>query len=295
MDAIKNIVPRQRTQTRAIGIFLLFTFSLAWIPFFIAFATGAIDGTQPNSWTIIAGVGFPFGAAVAAFIVRQFITREGYKDVGLRWRIPLRYYILAVGLPLLWSSTALVLNLLISGEKFVTVPAPSELIIYGAQLIVTTLILFGEEFGWRSYLLRKWPLSSMPRMLIITSLIWGLWHIPIVITPSIFIVDDIGSPLVAIPGQILYVTLLGILIGWIYLKSASIWPAMLMHGVSNTWITFLNGFLGGGTPLTYGVTTWLWSAPLLCFVVALALMGQFKMTKQTGAERISNSFRLDHS
>jgi membrane protease YdiL (CAAX protease family) len=287
MDAIKSILPQQRTQTRAVGIFLLLAFSFAWIPFFMAFATGALDGTQSNSWTMIAGIGFPFGAAVSAFIVRQFMTREGYKDVGLRWRIPLRYYVLAVGLPMLWSSIALAFNLLISGEKFVAVPSPPELIMYGVQLIVTALILFGEEFGWRSYLLRKWQSLGTWRALITTSLIWGLWHIPIVMMPSIFIVDDIGSPFIAIPGQIVYVTLLGILIGWIYLKSASIWPAMLMHGVSNTWIAFLNGFLDGGTPLTYGVTTWLWSIPPLCSVIVLALMGQFKLTSRTEMQRIS--------
>ena len=284
MDATKTVMPQQHTQTTALTIFILLTFSLAWIPFFVALATGAIDGTRPNSWTMIAGIGFPFGAAVSAFIVRQFITHEGYKDVGLRWRIPLRYYLLAVGLPLLWSSIALALNLLISGEKFIIAPSPLELMMYGLQLIVTALILFGEEFGWRSYLLQKWQSWGMPRALITTSLIWGLWHIPIVMTPSIFIAADIGSPFVAIPGQIAYVTLLGILIGWIYLKSASIWPAMLMHSVSNTWIAFLDGFLDGGTPLSYGVTTWLWSAPLLCFVVVLALMGQFKSTKRTEAQ-----------
>ncbi len=294
MDATKNIVPQQRTQTRGIGIFILLAFSFAWIPFFMAFATDGLSGAHPNHWTTLAGLGFPFAAAVAAFLVRQFIDRKGYNDAALRWRIPLRYYLLAIALPLLWSSTALALNLSISGEKFVAVPSALELSMYLAQLIITALILFGEEFGWRSYLLQKWGTANMPRALVLTSLIWGLWHIPIVMTPSIFIADEIGSPFVAIPGQVFYVTLLGILIGWIYLKSRSIWPAMLMHAVSNTWIVFLNGFLEGGTPLTYGITTWLWSAPLLCIVIVLGLMGQFN-PQQSSAKAISSSFQLDNS
>jgi len=288
-------VPQQRTQTKAIGLFILLAFAFAWVPFFMAFATGAIDGTHNNIWTLLAGIGFPFGTAVAAFIVRQFVTRTGYKDAGLRWRIPLRYYILAVGLPILWSSSALALNLLISGEKFVAIPSPGEFIMYSLQLIVTALILFGEEFGWRSYLLQKWQAADMPHALITTSLIWGLWHIPIVMTPSIFIADDIGSPFVAIPGQIVYVTLLGILIGWIYLKSASLWPAMLMHSASNTWIIFLNGFLDGGKPLTYGITTWLWSIPLLGTVIILARMGQFKTSKRVRKVSISKSLQPENS
>jgi membrane protease YdiL (CAAX protease family) len=276
MNTIEHVMPQPRSQTKTIAIFVLLAFALAWVPFFMAFLTGAIDGAQPNIWTTIVGIGFPFGAAVAAFIVRQFITGEGFKNAGLRWRIPLRYYAIAVVLPLLWSSTALVLNLLISGEKFVAAPTPLELVMYGLQMIVTTLILFGEEFGWRSYLLQKWETWGLPHPLIATSFIWGLWHIPIVMTPSIFMSSDIGLAAIAVPGQIVYISLLGILIGWIYLKSGSIWPAMLMHGVSNTWVTFLNGFLADGTPLTYDVTTWLWTLPLLVVIIILWRIGQFK-------------------
>jgi membrane protease YdiL (CAAX protease family) len=276
MNTIEHVMPQPRSQTKTIAIFVLLAFALAWVPFFMAFLTGAIDGAQPNIWTTIVGIGFPFGTAVAAFIVRQFITGEGFKNAGLRWRIPLRYYAIAVVLPLLWSSSALVLNLLISGEKFVTAPTPFELVMYGLQMIVTTLILFGEEFGWRSYLLQKWETVGLPHTLIVTSFIWGIWHIPIVMTPSIFMSSDLGFPAIAIPGQITYITLLGILIGWIYLKSGSIWPAMLMHGVSNTWVTFLNGFLADGTPLTYDVTTWLWTLPLIVVIIILWRMGQFK-------------------
>lgn len=280
MNTIEHVMPQPRSQTKTIAIFVLLAFALAWIPFFMAFFTSAIDGTQPNIWTTILGIGFPFGAAIAAFTMRQFITREGFKNASLRWRIPLRYYAIAVVLPLLWSSAALALNLLISREKFVAAPTPLELVMYGLQLIVTTLILFGEEFGWRSYLLQKWETWGLSHTLIATSFIWGIWHIPIVMTPSIFIADNIGYPYIAIPGQITYITLLGVLIGWIYLKSGSIWPAMLMHGVSNTWVTFLNGFLDGGIPLTYGATTWLWSLPLFIVVIILWRMGQFTLTKR---------------
>ena len=48
---------------------------------------------------------------------------------------------------------------------------------YSYQMIFT----FGEEFGWRGYLLpRLAPLGGISAA-IITGVIWGLWHTPVIV------------------------------------------------------------------------------------------------------------------
>jgi len=43
------------------------------------------------------------------------------------------------------------------------------------------IFTFGEEFGWRGYLLpRLAPLGGISAA-IITGVIWGLWHTPVIV------------------------------------------------------------------------------------------------------------------
>lgn len=121
---------------------------------------------------------------VAAVFVRRFIERRDFTDVGWRLGRP-REYAAALGLcMLLWAVPALV-DGLFGGARFDR-SLPGSLWLVAGLSLLDPLPGFGEEFGWRGYLLprllQRHP-SRIHRALLVSGIIWGIWHWPIVLGP----------------------------------------------------------------------------------------------------------------
>ena len=144
------------------------------------------------SWTLWAiaqagGGNVPFlmgvlGPPVAAVLV-LWRTGGSLHEWGaslVRWRVPLRWWAYALGLPvLLYAAVSLVLQLLGSpvdwGLALDRAPA------YAATwLFVLALGGAMEEPGWRGFGLPHLLESHTPvRATLILGLAWGIWHVPI--------------------------------------------------------------------------------------------------------------------
>ena len=99
--------------------------------------------------------------------------------------------------------------------------------------ILNSLATFGEEFGWRAYLLPKlMPLGGRKAMLLI-GLIWGVWHWPVIFMGYEYGFKYPGYPWAG-PLLFIWVTFgLGTFLGWLTLRSKSIWPAVIGHAAIN--------------------------------------------------------------
>ncbi|MBW9093484.1 CPBP family intramembrane metalloprotease [Microbacterium jejuense] len=95
--------------------------------------------------------------------------------------------------------------------------------------LVNSLLAFGEELGWRGWLQTALlPLGTWPALLI-TGAVWGLWHAPVILRGYNFARPDIAGVLLMVGGCVAW----GVLFGWLRLRSASLWPAVLAHGSLN--------------------------------------------------------------
>jgi membrane protease YdiL (CAAX protease family) len=105
-------------------------------------------------------------------------------------------------------------------------------------LIMNLIKNIFEEFAWRGYLTPKihsLGLNSVRGHLIV-GLIWGIWHLPYylgLIDSAQFDAYTSQSLATFLPLVILGMTAAGIIFGEIRLITGSIWPAVLMHTVSN--------------------------------------------------------------
>lgn len=99
--------------------------------------------------------------------------------------------------------------------------------------VVSILALF-EEVGWRAWLLpRLLERMSVRRALVFTSLIWAVWHIPFELS-GIQHVDGVSPVSLALSAPFgIFAT--GLVIGWLWLKTESIWIVSLAHGALNNW------------------------------------------------------------
>src|SRR5215213_9975694 len=136
----------------------------------------------------VATLGTMLTPMIAAFIMRLFVSREGVKgSLGLL-RSP-KYYLAALVVPAVFV-TAVVL--IITQAMVIPGGAPlgefrwSEATwsVYLMLLVLAvplTLSTFGEEYGWRGYLLpRLLPLGEI-RASVLIGVIWGVWHLPLIL------------------------------------------------------------------------------------------------------------------
>ncbi len=99
--------------------------------------------------------------------------------------------------------------------------------------ILNSLAVFGEEFGWRAYLQPKLLPLGTRKALLITGLIWGVWHWPVIAMGYEYGFNYWGAPLVGPLLFLVFTVSLAILFGWLVLRAGSIWPSVIAHGAIN--------------------------------------------------------------
>jgi membrane protease YdiL (CAAX protease family) len=282
--------------SRAKGVisYIVLAYGLAWILWEVPIR---LLGASPRDPTLFQFVALPgaFAPAVAALIVRQWITREGFADSGLRpnlrkgwsyylagWLLPLPVLAVIVGLAWALSLARPDFTLLSGiGSLGLDLPpsaAPSLLgLALPFLLLVNALLAFpllwGEEFGWRGYLqVRLFP--ERPLLAAVsTGIIWSLWHLPLNLRGYNFP----GYPLLGMLVFTVSAVLLSIIFGWLRLASDSVWAPTLAHAATNAVgaSTILLWF-GGAKPLWVGYLGILAWVPLGAVCLWIVLTGRLQ-------------------
>lgn len=196
----------KKQDMKRILVYLVITFGLTWGYCFLILYP-AVNGEPLNGVPSIAAQLLTalcmFFPAIGVLLTR-LITGEGLKDawMKLNLRKNLRFYFLAWFGPGILTLLGAVLYFLIfpdnldltfryftetleaTGAPMETLPFSIELLmavqcVQGFLLapVMNFVTCFGEEWGWRGYLLPKVSKHFSPiQTLLITGIIWGLWH-----------------------------------------------------------------------------------------------------------------------
>lgn len=275
--------------------YLSLAFGMAWILWEIPIRFGVSPRSPLFQLAALPG---GFAPAMAAIIVRKWITREGFADAGLHFHLrKWPYYLVAWLLPFLVASVivALAVALGISQPDFslqrslgtLVSEAASPLpqlpayiwLVLPLQLLMTALlatpILWGEEFGWRGYLQLR-LLGQRPVLAALTTgLIWGVWHFPLILRGYNYPDHPILGLCVFPVGTIW----LSIIFGWLRLRTGSIWSSSLAHAATNviggslTMLVFMGG--PNWISVSYlGLLSWM---PLGALCAWIVFTGQLKL------------------
>lgn len=125
-------------------------------------------------------------------------------------------------------------------EPFPAGPLVSELITNTVTFVPLLVLVFGEEWGWGYLLTRLLPLGLL-RGILLSGLIWGLFHAPLTLQGYLYL--DLPGPV----GAALFTVgsiLLGCVMAWIRIASGSLWPAVILHGSSNLLVNPIPAVVG---------------------------------------------------
>lgn len=171
----------------------------------------------------------------------------------------------------------------LEGSMPAGVPAPPAIVVILAQLLampiaaatINAALAFGEELGWRGFLVPALRQYGTWPALLISGALWGLWHSPVILLGYNFGVTDITGVLLMTAGCVAW----GVLLGWLRLRSASLWPAVFAHGALNASAGMIVWLYAAGTSVDMalagplGVAGWITCAII---VVVLVVTGQFR-------------------
>ena len=254
-------------ETKRIIIFLVLVFAITFgIEFGVIYPLVEQYGYGTNATVTLAVAGVMFIPALCVVLTR-LITGEGFRNSWIHphFKGNIKYYLFAWLAPSVLSTIGAVVYYLCFPEQFDPnsgyimktmsevggeLPAnmpPLKVLIIGQTItavlfgpILNFITCFGEEWGWRGYLLPKMA-AKIPRtpMLLITGTIWGLWHAPIIAMGHNYGTDYWGYPVVGIAVMCIFCIALGTIFSYLCIKTQSCIPGIIAHGA-------INSFAGAG-------------------------------------------------
>lgn len=119
-----------------------------------------------------------------------------------------------------------------------------------AGVTINALFAFGEEYGWRNYLVdalreRKFVFAS-----VFIGIVWGLWHFPLILLGHNYPQHNVAGVFT----MVIFCVLASFIETYFVLKAKSVYPAAIFHGTINA-VAGLNMILiKGGNDLLNGIT-----------------------------------------
>ena len=256
---------------RSILIFIGVTFGITWITVLVPYIMGERYGSQTFQLILIVIMFFP---AIGSVITRK-ITGEGMRNMRIKPRLKgnIFKYILVFFLPIICIIGGAVIFFAffpaaLDSAATTTVTALSETLkvdidlargtLY-AQLLIAVVIApfaniivtFGEELGWRGYLLPKLCNKfGIVKAVLIDGVIWGLWHAPIIAMGHNYGTDYPFAPWLGILLMTLFCVATGTIMSYFTLKIGSVIPAAMFHSAINALASISFYFIAGDSVST---------------------------------------------
>lgn len=277
-------------ESKRLFLYLAFAFGMTWIIFFAYILSGHVwmeDGRLSGMDQFVSlGMLLP----ALAVLLTRWVTKEGFAVTGegsLLLGISFRdgkwkYFVLAIFLPWIYFELGYALMLLLSPKAFdLSYPTVLEMtkqeqaIIFLQPLmmmlsgVIASFAAFGEEAGWRGYMMPKMiKLWGMKKAVIVGGILWGVWHWPLTYVGHNFGRDYFGYPFTGFGAMCFMCVFMGMILTFITCKSESIWPAVFLHAVNNASPSILQYFTN-----TKSISGWKADSVVSSLILLLPMMG----------------------
>lgn len=236
---------------KALLIFFAVAFCLAWFFFLIPLAIGEPQSTLRQTWTLICWTAAMWAPGLGAILATLYGLRQPLSALNLRrlgerkaylwaWLLPPLLAILAGIFTWLFGLGKLDLEFTLIRQAMENAPGgqsvPAWLVVLiQAVLSLTlgplfnTLFGLGEELGWRGFLLPQLLPLGQGRAILLSGLVWGIWHAPAILQGH----NYPSQPVLGVLLMTIFCVLMGTIFAWLYLRTRSPWAPALAHGSLN--------------------------------------------------------------
>lgn len=267
-----------RERLRKPATFLGITFSISWS---IAILFYLLGGTWNTLSATVLAVGIMFVPMISAIITQKLIYNKPIKEpLGISFNFN-KWWLIAWFLPPIIAFLTLGISLLFPGVNyapemtgfletignFLTSEQTQQIkdqlanlpihpiwivLVQGlfAGVTVNAIAAFGEELGWRGFLLKELDFMNFWKTSIIIGAIWGVWHMPLILQGH----NYPQNPILGVFMMIIWTILLTPIFCYIRIKSKSVIPAAIMHGTINATAGISILLVKGGGELLVGLT-----------------------------------------
>lgn len=243
-------------------------------------------------------------------VIRALSGKQAFARAGLRGGKPLHWLLYGLGFVLFYGlSTALnaafglgqpsdpaaVLEAM-SGGQSIDMPLNLLRLVLFVQTVVVGPLLglimgFGEEYGWRSYLQGELIKLGKVRGVLLLGVIWGVWHYPVIWMGH-------NYPGYPVWGSVLmtgYTVLLGFVLGYVMLKTNSIWLVAFLHAINNQVLAFfILSFYQVENPL-FAFSIGIYGLLMMLPIVALLLRDKVWRAEVISAQEQHSMVAVDRS
>lgn len=246
-------------ERRRVAVFLAGAFGVSWLTALVISLTGGlVDSPEVAGSLTLAAVLLPlaymFGPALGNVLARV-VTGEGRRNLRLRpesdgtWKYYAAAWLLPAVLVVLGGALYFALfpaqfdpSMAAFADLLRELGADLDPRVVAAVQIVSALTIgpvvnavfaFGEEFGWRGYLLPKLLPLGVRRAVLLHGVVWGVWHWPIVAMGYNYGFDYPGFPYTGMVAFLAFTVGAGTFLAWVTVREGSVWPACIGHGAIN--------------------------------------------------------------
>ncbi len=117
-------------------------------------------------------------------------------------------------------------------------------------ITINALAAFGEEYGWRNYLVGALREVKFWKAALFIGIVWGLWHFPLILMGH----NYPNEPQWGVLLMVVFCVLAGVLELYFVLKTKSMIVAAVMHGTINAVAGMTIYFTLGGNDFLNGMT-----------------------------------------
>lgn len=255
--------------------FIVLTCFVSWVIAGVAIALG-LNEAKGLAYTVF-GAFYMLIPATCAIILQKVHKEKPFKNLNVSFRFN-RWFIVAGAIPILLTFITLGINLFfpnisfsinlegfisrlpadqaaLAAEQLLKFPPAVFLLLTLIQVIIAgytinAFFAFGEELGWRGYLLNALKGKKFLTVSLIIGFVWGLWHFPLILIGH----NYPQHPILGVGMMIIWCILLSPVITYIVIKSKSVITAAIYHGTLNAVAGIVTFYIVGGNDLVNGVT-----------------------------------------
>ena len=252
---------------RAMGLAVF----LMWVPTIAAIIAGCISQKESNG----------------KISFKKLLQSIGFQKTSIKWillscLIPAVY----IGIPYVLFWIAFPNSLDMSKASVIQLVLMSVVGIF-----IGLITAIGEEIGWRGYLVpATLERVGIKKALIYTSIFWGVWHLPILIS-GLYMP---GTPAwYSVPAFLFMIIPVGMIYGIITIKTKSIWPAIFLHAAHNTFDQLIFGTVTVANNKMFFVSETGIFTIIFAWIVAVFLVTTLIISKKPGNTGFSRDIRTE--